>query len=268
MKKFAGEDAGKTMIHVLGILLGNIFYALAVTGFIMPNDLITGGTTGLGLFVNRMTGMPVSIFVSIFNISMFLWGAWILGRQFAAVLYGGILIGAGIGIVMRCGASTGGMDIPALIGKKKWNLNVSASIYLMDCVILGMQLVTADSQAVLYGILLILVYTLVLDKVLILGGAKIQVKIVTKAYEEMNRLIGERLDCGTSLLHMETGYLHRESKMVLAVISKRELPRLNQLALDLDPEAFIIINQINEVRGRGFTLKKIYRDAHLQTNYR
>ena len=56
MKKFAGEDAGKTMIHVLGILLGNIFYALAVTGFIMPNDLITGGTTGLGLFVNRMTG--------------------------------------------------------------------------------------------------------------------------------------------------------------------------------------------------------------------
>ena len=71
------------MIHVLGILLGNIFYALAVTGFIMPNDLITGGTTGLGLFVNRMTGMPVSIFVSIFNISMFLWGAWILGRQFA-----------------------------------------------------------------------------------------------------------------------------------------------------------------------------------------
>ena len=54
MKKFAGEDAGKTMIHVLGILLGNIFYALAVTGFIMPNDLITGGTTGLGLFVNRM----------------------------------------------------------------------------------------------------------------------------------------------------------------------------------------------------------------------
>ena len=300
MKKFAGEDAGKTMIHVLGILLGNIFYALAVTGFIMPNDLITGGTTGLGLFVNRMTGMPVSIFVSIFNISMFLWGAWSLGRQFAvstilstlfypmalgimeytgfqgfmleerlvAVLYGGILIGAGIGIVMRCGASTGGMDIPALIGKKKWNLNVSASIYLMDCVILGMQLVTADSQAVLYGILLILVYTLVLDKVLILGGAKIQVKIVTKAYEEMNRLIGERLDCGTSLLHMETGYLHRESKMVLAVISKRELPRLNQLALDLDPEAFIIINQINEVRGRGFTLKKIYRDAHLQTNYR
>ena len=98
-----------------------------------------------------------------------------------------------------------------------------------------MQLVTADSQAVLYGILLILVYTLVLDKVLILGGAKIQVKIVTKAYEEMNRLIGERLDCGTSLLHMETGYLHRESKMVLAVISKRELPRLTQLALDLDP---------------------------------
>ena len=293
--KDRGQEAAKTAARVLAILLGNTLYALAVTGFIMPNGLITGGTTGLGLFVNRVCGLPVSLFVSVFNVTMFLWGAWALGRAFAvttvlstlfypmalgameymgfegfvleerltALLYGGILIGAGIGIVMRAGASTGGMDIPALIGKKKWNLNVSMSIYLMDCVILGLQAAASDAEAILYGILLILVYTLVLDRVLLLGGARIQVKIVTRAYEEVNRQLGERLDCGTSLLHMETGYLHREQKMVLAVINKRELPRLNQLVLDLDPEAFMIINQINEVRGRGFTLKKIYRDADL-----
>ena len=87
-----------------------------------------------------------------------------------------------------------------------------------------------------------------------------QVKIVSARYEEINARLSEQLDCGTSLLHMETGFLHNEQNMILAVISKRELPRLNNLVLDMDPEAFMVINQINEVKGHGFTLKKIYKN--------
>ena len=178
-----------------------------------------------------------------------------------AVLYAGLLIGGGIGIVMRAGASTGGMDIPALVLKKKLDVNVSMTLYIMDCVVLGLQLIEADSHAILYGIILIIVYTMVLNQVLMSGNARIQVKIVSRRYEEINRLIAERIDCGTSLLHMETGYLHREQEMILAVISRRDLPRLNNLVMDEDPEAFMIINQINEVRGRGFTLKRVYKEA-------
>lgn len=273
------------------IVFGNFLYALAVTLFIVPNQLITGGTTGLALFFNRTAGIPISAFVSVFNITMFLLGAWVLGKQFAvttvlstlvyplllgllegagvagfvmeerlvAVLYAGLLIGAGIGVVMRAGASTGGMDIPALILKKKRNINVSATIYLCDCVILALQMMSSDAYAILYGILLILVYTLVLDKVLMLGGARMQVKIISREYDTINRLLAEKIDCGTSLLHMETGYLHQEQNLVLAVISNRDLPRVNQLVLGVDPEAFIIVSQINEVRGRGFTLNKVYR---------
>ena len=265
------------------IVFGNFLYALAVTLFIVPNQLITGGTTGLALFFNRTAGIPIS--------ALFLLGAWVLGKQFAvttvlstlvyplllgllegagvagfvmeerlvAVLYAGLLIGAGIGVVMRAGASTGGMDIPALILKKKRNINVSATIYLCDCVILALQMMSSDAYAILYGILLILVYTLVLDKVLMLGGARMQVKIISREYDTINRLLAEKIDCGTSLLHMETGYLHQEQNLVLAVISNRDLPRVNQLVLGVDPEAFIIVSQINEVRGRGFTLNKVYR---------
>ena len=277
--------------RALMIVLGNLMYAMAVNLFIVPNDLITGGTTGLALFFNRTAGIPVSAFVWCFNVTMFLWGAWVLGKEFAlstaastviyplmlsilewtgvpgfvmeeklvAVLYAGLLIGAGIGVVMRAGASTGGMDIPALIGKKKWNFNVSFVIYLFDCIILALQVAAADLYSILYGILLIMVYTLVLDKVLVMGTAKIQVKIVSREYEKINRLLGERIDCGTTLLHMESGYLHQEQEMVLAVISSRDLPKVNQLILDTDPEAFIVVSQINEVRGRGFTLNKVYR---------
>lgn len=277
--------------RALMIVLGNLMYAMAVNLFIVPNDLITGGTTGLALFFNRTAGIPVSAFVWCFNVTMFLWGAWVLGKEFAlstaastviyplmlsilewtgapgfvmeeklvAVLYAGLLIGAGIGVVMRAGASTGGMDIPALIGKKKWNFNVSFVIYLFDCIILALQVAAADLYSILYGILLIMVYTLVLDKVLVMGTAKIQVKIVSREYEKINRLLGERIDCGTTLLHMESGYLRQEQEMVLAVISSRDLPKVNQLILDTDPEAFIVVSQINEVRGRGFTLNKVYR---------
>ena len=273
------------------ITLGNLMYALAVNMFIVPNDLITGGTTGLALFFNRTAGIPVSAFVWCFNITMFLWGAWVLGKEFAvstaastviyplmlsilewtgaagfvmeeklvAVVYAGLLIGAGIGVVMRAGASTGAMDIPALIGKKKWNFNVSFVIYLFDCIILALQVAAADIYSILYGILLIMVYTLVLDKALVMGTAKIQVKIVSREYRKINTLLGERVDCGTTLLHMESGYLHKEQEMILAVISSRDLPKVNQLVLAADPEAFIVVSQINEVRGRGFTLSKVYR---------
>lgn len=286
------QQAGKIFIQVAQIILGNAMYAAAVVLFLIPNGLITGGTTGLALFINHITGIPVSLFVSVFNVAMFLLGAWILGKQFAlttvlstiiypvilgilegtgftgfvleerlvAVLYSGLLIGGGIGVVMKAGASTGGMDIPSLILKKKFDINISLTLYVMDCVVLGLQLIVADSHAILYGILLIFVYTAVLNQVLISGNARIQVKIISKRYEDLNTVISQRIDCGTSLIHMETGYFHQEQEMILAVISRRDLPRLNQLVMDEDPEAFIIINQINEVRGRGFTLKKVYKE--------
>lgn len=286
------QAAIRETVRLAQIVLGNTMYAAAVVLFIVPNGLITGGTTGLALFASHTMGIPISLFVSVFNAAMFLLGAWVLGRQFAvttvlstiiypvmlelferfgtggfvmqeklvAVIYAGILIGGGIGIVMRAGASTGGMDIPSLVFKKKFDINVSFSLYLMDCLILGLQLIAADSQAILYGILLIVVYTLVLNKVLMSGSVRIQVKIVSRKHEAINRLIAERLDCGTSLLHMETGYLHREQEMILAVISRRDLSKLNLLVMNEDPEAFMIINQINEVKGRGFTLKRVYKD--------
>lgn len=288
------QTAKREMMRFGMILLGNAMYAAAVVLFIVPNGLITGGTTGLALFASHTLGVPISLFVSVSNVTMFLLGAWILGKQFAvttvlstiiyplmlgllggmgfegfimqeklvAVIYSGILIGGGMGIVMRAGASTGGMDIPSLILKKKLDINVSFSLYLMDSVILGLQLIITNRYAILYGILLIIVYTTVLNKVLLSGNARTQVKIVTGKYKTVNRLISEHLDCGTSLLHMETGYLHQEQDMILAVVSRRDLLKLNLLVMNEDPEAFMIINQINEVRGRGFTLKRVYRSEN------
>lgn len=278
------------------ILLGNAVYALAVTAFILPTGRVTGGSTGLALVFYHGAGVPVTLFVSAFNLLMFLVGLAVLGRQFAlttllstvsyplilgvlerlpqlealtsdrmlAAVYGGLMIGLGIGIVIKAGASTGGMDIPPLVLRKKLGIPVSLSMYGFDFLILLFQMRFADQEQVLYGLLMVLIYTTVLDKVLLFGQARTQVKVVSEQYEQINREIIQTLDRGSTLIHAETGYLRTCRPVVLTVVSNRELPRLNELILSIDPNAFMVINRVSEVKGRGFTLSKENRAPLLE----
>ena len=276
---------------LLLILLGNTIYALSVVMFIMPNNLIVGGSTGIALFFQHMYHIPVTIFVSCFNIFMFVMGFFFLGKKFAvttlvstfyypfilavfqkipelqgitedrllSIIFSGIMIGLGIGIVIKAGASTGGLDIPPLILNKKFGLPISVVLYVLDFSILLLQMLFADREQVLYGILVVLIYTVVLDKVLLTGKTQIQVKIVSEKFEEINRMISSQMDRGSTLFYAETGHFRHSSMVVLTVIGSRELPKLNQMVLAIDPTAFMVINQVNEVKGRGFTTQKIYK---------
>lgn len=272
------------------VLLGNTLYALAVVAFILPNSLITGGTTGLALLFYHQLGVPIALFISVFNLLMFLIGAAVLGRVFAlttlistfyfpfilgvfqnsgiqgmtsdnllAAIFAGLMIGLSIGIVIRAGASTGGMDIPPLVMNKKFGFAISVVMYGLDFSILLSQMLFANREQVLYGILLVLIYTIVLDKVLLMGQSRMQVKIISEKYLEINERIIEGIDRGSTLIQAETGYQHKRSLVVLTVISSRELHKLNELVLSIDSKAFMIINQVNEVKGRGFTLEKYYQ---------
>ena len=167
-----------------------------------------------------------------------------------STICGGLMIGMGIGIVIRCGASTGGMDIPPL--------------YVFDFIILISQMLFTNKEEIVYGILLVLIYTVILDKVLLMGSTRTKVEIMTEKYEELNRLIQERLDRGTTLVYTQTGYLRNDQPMILTVVSNRELMRLNQLVQEIDPHAFMIIGNVNEVRGRGFSQQKVYKKETIE----
>ena len=274
---------------IIGILVGNTIYALAVAMFILPNDLITGGTTGIALFLNTTLNIPVTLFVSIFNICMFLLGWKILGKKFAlttlissfyypfilgilenifkneimsndtllCVIFAGIMIGVAIGLVIRCGASTGGMDIPPLILNKKLGIPISISMYAFDFFILLGQMLIRKREMVFYGILLVLIYTIVLDKVLVIGKSQIQVKIISSKFDHNNMIIN-KLDRGSTLIHGETGFMHNKYPIVLTVVNNRELTLLNNYVYQIDSDAFMIINKVNEVRGKGFSSEKKY----------
>ena len=192
--------------------------------------------------------------------SVMIGGRRVTDDKMLSTICGGLMIGLGIGVVIRCGASTGGMDIPPLVLNKKFGLSVSVMLYVFDFAILIFQMVFTNKEEIIYGILLVLIYTVMLDKVLLMGSTRTQVKIISGEYEKLNHLIQEKLDRGTTLVYTQTGYLRKDQPMILTVVSNRELMRLNQIVQEIDPQAFMIIGNVNEVRGRGFSTQKVYKN--------
>ncbi|MBQ8655409.1 MAG: YitT family protein [Clostridia bacterium] len=271
---------------------GNIVFALVVKLFLLPSGLPSGGTTGLALIVRRLCGIPVPAFVLIFNVLMLLLGLCILGRSFAAttvlssVLYplalegwnrllgdvalttdpvlctafAGLGVGLSLGVVIRSGSSTGGMDIPPLVLHRLWKIPVSVSLYAFDCLILLAQAVYNPPEKTLYGVLLILLTSATLDKMLMLGASRTQVKVVSTRTEEIRAAILTRIDRGVTMLEAEGGYSREPRQVILSVISNRELPRLERLIHAIDPACFMIVSRVTEVTGRGFTLTKDFKE--------
>ena len=124
-----------------------------------------------------------------------------------------------------------------------------------------MQVFYTDREMVLYGIVLVATYTIVLDKVLVVGKAQTEVMIVSKEYEQINDMIIHELDRGTTMLKSISGYMKNEYPVIMTVISNRELPKLNHLVLNIDEHAFMVVSKVNEVKGRGFTFKKEYIES-------
>ena len=273
---------------IILILIGNAVLAFAIAAFILPARLIAGGTTGLALLGEHFFGLRISLSVLIVNIVMFVLGFWILGKKFAlttilspliyplfldvfssmdalqdlsddlllSAVYAGLLIGVGIGLVIKAGASTGGMDIPPLILQKKYDLPVSVTLYLFDTTILLAQMAFSSTSQVLHGIMVVLLTSLVINKVLLFGKGQMQMLIISDRYEEIKDAFLHDLDCGVTLVDIETGWGKVAQKAVLSVLSHRKLTEAKQIVMRIDDKAFMMINETTEVHGRGYTIAR------------
>jgi len=271
------------------IIFGNFILALGITAFIIPSGVIVGGGVGISLIVQYFTGVNVSITVSVINIAMFVLGFYVLGKNFAAKtglstivfpiflatlgqmsvmqsltddillanIYAGLLIGAGMGLILRQGASTGGMDVPPLIINKKTKIPITLLINGIDLIILLGQAFFSTTEEVLYGFIVVIITTIVMDKMMLLGESKVQVTIISPKYEEIRDVVFNKIERGCTLMDITTGYTMEKQYAVMTVASKRELHILNESVLSIDPTAFIISNVTHSVNGRGFTLPSI-----------
>ncbi len=278
------------LLSLMMVLVGNAIYALSVKLFLLPANLISCGTTGIALVVNHMTGIPISGFIFLFNMVMLAVGWWILGRKFAMTtvlsslfypialevlnrllgdvritedillntLFAGLGLGTALGIVIRAGASTGGMDIPPLVLKKLFQIPVSVSLWTFDFCIMLTQMMFHKAEDLLYGIILLFMISLALNKMLLLGTSRTEVKIVSQQAGTIRDAILSKVDRGVTMIHGEGGYLRQKTEIILSVVSNHELPKIEQLARGIDPDCFMIVTRVTEVWGRGFTYSKHY----------
>ncbi len=229
------------LLIVGGICLGKKFFAATVLGTLLYPSFLSLFTFLNTLYMNAHGGLTIAA-----------------SQPFMQIIYGGMLYGVGIGLVVRVGASTGGTDIPPLILKKYFGTPVSVSLWVVDVGIILMQFFPELSiEKILAGILLELFSSVVIDVVSPIGLKKTQVKIISKHYRDIREMIITKLNRGVTALYGQTGYLKEKCHVLLTVVSNRELVRLKEEVHRIDPEAFMMVSVISEVRGRGFSSEGI-----------
>ena len=280
----------RVSITFLCVVGGNALLAFLVAAFIIPHDIIMGGTTGIGIVLNKtFPELDISIFVLIMNVLLLLLGLLTLGKKFAlttvassflyplmlgafqripgienmtdnvliAAVFAGSLMGIALGLVMRVGSSTGGMDIVTLVASKYTHTPVSIWLYITDFIVIGGQALFNPAEQTLLGIIVLVLETIVLDKAMILGKSQIQLLVISEHYERIRQTLMDRAEAGVTMMLIETGWLKKQQQGVLCVIPQRKLYNATEMIQAIDPNAFITITQIREVRGQGFTLEPI-----------
>ena len=281
-----------------GIFAGNVSNALAVAAFIVPNSILIGGSTGISLTLQHAFGLELTVTVFAFNVLFFVLGAWVLGKKFAlstvastllypallalfqripgidaltendllAAIFAGLLMGIGIGLIVRQGASTGGTDILAMVLNKFTHAPVAVLLYVVDFIVLGMQAFFCTSEQILYGVLSLLITTAVMNQVVLFGQAQLQLLIVSEKYEALREKLLRDLDVGVSMIYIETGLGKKRRMAVLCVIPQRKLYAANELIRQIDVNAFTMISRVKEVKGRGFSLERVPATQETQQN--
>ena len=233
------------------VLAGNVILAFTVTAFIVPQGIIMGGATGVGLTIAHYLPLSLSSIVLVVNIVLFVLGALVLGKKFAlttlvstfaypvilyavqqipslgsltenrmlASVYAGVLLGIGVGIIVRVGASTGGTDILALVLHKGLHIPV------------------------------LMTEMVVLNRVMVMGKSQMQLFIISESYEEIRRKMLRKLDAGVTMVHIETGYEKEKSQGVLCIVPDRKLFSVKEMVHEVDPHAFLTVQEGVRVFG-------------------
>ncbi len=269
------------------VILGNGMLAFAVCAFVVPYGIMLGGSSGIALTVQHFfPQLRLSVIAGAVNLLLFLLGWIFLGKKFAATsllstvvypvelavfealpldtlfreeilvagLFCGLLIGLGIGLVIRSGGSTGGMDIPPCILQKYFGLPVGTGLLIFDTVIVLMQVAFRGLDSVLLSILVIMVTSVAINRTLVSGEKKVQITIISPQYPQIRQEILSTMDCGLTLLDIETGYEGKPQKAILSVVYARKYPQIRDAALRIDPHAFVVANDVTNVNGRGYTI--------------
>lgn len=285
------KKIGATALWLLKIVMGSCMFALGFDLFLEPHSINAGGISGLAQIFVQFAGIgSVGVITMLINLPLFALGGVKIGKKFffgslvgmlasslaldwmrkipvpeteplLAALYGGVLCGLGLGIVFMTGASTGGSDIVVRLLKRKWQHVPIGTISMMfDAVVAVLTGVAfRDIRSALYSGVAIVVTGQIIDAVVYRFDYSKVAMIISSHHDQIAREIALQLDRGATYLNGEGSYTHKETKVVLTAVKKQQVAELKRLVVEIDPDAFIIVQEAHQVLGDGFS--RYSRDA-------
>ncbi len=266
------------------ITLGCAIFALGFDLFLEPNDLNVGGMSGLAMVARKLLGFgSIGVLTAMFNVPLFLLGAKKLGKKFlfgslagmllsslfidlfAGIpkpgteilldsLYGGLFVGAGLGLVFLAGATTGGSDIAAKLLRRRFrSASLGKVMLVIDLAIITLTgVVFQDLSKTLYSALPLAVSSLVMDQLLYGLDHSTVALIISERYEQVSKAIEIRLDRGATVLDGSGSYTGKPRPVLMSAVRQRELPEVKAIVREIDPDAFVILLPAHQVLGEGF----------------
>ncbi|MFD0694803.1 YitT family protein [Paenibacillus sp. GCM10027628] len=283
------ERIADRLTNLVAIMIGTAIYAFGLHYFVISNELMEGGVTGVSLLLKYVFNIPPSISTLVINIplfyigwknfgkeamvytifgvvslSFFLWIMELLIREqwiipfhttqdyFLATLYAGITLGSGLGLVFRYGGTTGGSDILARIGNKKRGWSVGQVILIIDVVVIGTSFLYLPKEKVLYSLVAVFVTSRIIDYISEGAYAAKAFTIISDHANALALQITKELDRGVTLFPARGAYSGNNKEVVYCVVYRHETRRMRELIKSIDPNAFIIIGEVHDVLGEGF----------------
>ncbi|MFD2612044.1 YitT family protein [Paenibacillus gansuensis] len=274
---------------LLPIMLGTAIYAFGLHYFIIPNELMEGGVTGISILLKYALDIPTSVSTLVLNIPLFILGWRALGRGSVAYtvfgtlsfsfflwlmetfiesgvivpfrtehdfilasLYAGVTVGGGLGIVFRAGGTTGGSDIIARIAQKYRGFSMGQVILLLDALIIGASLFYIPIEKVLYTLVTVFIGARIIDFIQEGAYAAKAFTVITNHGSKIADLITKEMDRGVTLIPATGAYSKQAKEVLYCVVNRHETRKLKEIVHSVDARAFVIINDVHDVLGEGF----------------
>lgn len=283
----------RDMRHLLGnvvtILFGSAVYAFGLHMFIVPNQLMEGGITGIALILNYAFGLRPSVMTLLINLPLFVLGYRVLGKKgmaytllgtlslsgflwvmetiidrglispfrsegdlLLAALYAGLTLGAGLGIVFRAGGTTGGVDIVARLFNKSRGWSMGQIILVIDGIILLTSLIYLPMEKILYTLISVFIATKTIDFIQEGAYAAKAFTVISEQAGPIADAVTRQLDRGVTVFPARGAYSNREREVLYCVVYRHEVRKLKTLVRKIDSSAFMVISDVHDVLGEGF----------------
>ena len=269
------------------ITTGAVMMAVALEIFLIPNSVIDGGITGISIILSEVTPIPLGLFIFIINVPFLIIGYKQIGKTFAfstlygitvmslmtaylhhvpaltddkilASMFGGVILGFGIGLVIRFGGSLDGTEIVAILLSKRFHMPVGQIVMIINVFIFAVAGFVFGWDSAMFSIFTYYIAAKVMDIVVERLEESKSVTIISSEYEEISQAIVDRLGRSTTFMYAKGGYSKEDTQMIYCVVTRLELAKLRTIVQDIDPSAFLAIEHVSEVIGGNFEKKNIH----------